>query len=171
MKKVLFILAPKGFRDEEYLEPRKILERGGIKIKVASFKLGTARGIYGTKAKIDLLIDKVIPEDYAGIVFIGGHGMTLLRKRKDLSALAKEFYKKNKLVSAICVAPTILANARLLKGKKATVYPKYQREIEKKGVLVSNKKVVVSDRIITGKGPEAAKEFGETILKKLKIDN
>ncbi|MFH1327320.1 MAG: hypothetical protein ABIH76_00475 [Candidatus Bathyarchaeota archaeon] len=41
-KKVLMIIAPQDFRDEELLETREVLEKGGVETVVASTVAGTA---------------------------------------------------------------------------------------------------------------------------------
>ena len=50
VKKILIVVCPEGFRDEEYLEPRSVLEQDGHKVSVASLKLGQAKGVNGALA-------------------------------------------------------------------------------------------------------------------------
>jgi len=67
----------------------------------------------------------------------------------------------------LCLSPVILANAGILKGKKATCWFSVARMIKKKGAIYTGKKVEIDGLIITGNGPSAAKEFGEKYLKLL----
>ena len=62
-----------------------------------------------------------------------------------------------------------MAKAGLLKGKKATVFRTADsiNELKKGGALISDAPVVVDGEIITGSGPEAAREFGRKIVEGL----
>jgi len=63
----------------------------------------------------------------------------------------------------------VLAKVGLLDGRKATVFRTATtlNELEKGGALISDDPVVVDGKIITGRGPEAAKEFGRKIAESL----
>jgi putative intracellular protease/amidase len=60
------------------------------------------------------------------------------------------------------LAPTILANAGLLKGKKATCAQ--PSNIELKGAIATGKDVERDGNIVTANGPGASTKFGETIV-------
>ena len=69
-------------------------------------------------------------------------------------------------MAAIHLAPEILANAGVLKGKKAVSYLSYN--IKTKGAIVTDKMVERDGNIITGRSQGAATEFGEAIINALK---
>jgi len=163
-KKILIVIAKSKFRDEEYLEPRKALEDAGAIITVASSSLNTSEGMLGFKVKPDVLIGNVKEEDFDGIVFIGGGGAAEYFDNPAAHKLAQGFFEHGKLTSAICIAPATLANAGVLKGKKATSFPSSLPILKAKGVILSNGNVVVDGNIVTAVGPEAAKTFGEKLL-------
>ena len=76
---------------------------------------------------------------------------------------------ENKVIAAICIAPLVLAHARALKGKKATVWSSdfdksAIKELEKEGGIYIDQKSVIDGNIITANGPFAIKEFCENIL-------
>ena len=71
--------------------------------------------------------------------------------------------EKGKVVSAICLAPVILANAGVLKGRKATVSGQEAKAIEAKGAVYTQPGVTVDGNIVTGNAPKSSKLFGETI--------
>ena len=66
--------------------------------------------------------------------------------------------EQNKWIAAICAAPSILGRAGLLKGKKATAYPGFERDLS--GAKLSHDTVCVDGKIITAKGAGVALEFG-----------
>jgi protease I len=102
------------------------------------------------------------------VVFVGGSGSKQYFEDPEALEIAKKAYEKGKIVAAICIAPVILANAGILKGKKATVHHGNEQELEKKGANYINQNVVKDGKIITACGPSAAREFGNTIAKEIK---
>lgn len=169
-KKVLMIIAPKDFRDEEFQEPKAILEREGFKVVVASTVAGTAKGMFGMKVTPDTTVDKVNPAEFDAVVVVGGAGSpTYLWNNVQIQKIVQTLHQKGGLVSAICLSPVVLAKAGLLNGKKATVFRTADsiNELKKGGALISDAPVVVDGEIITGSGPEAARKFGRKIIEGL----
>jgi protease I len=168
-KKILMVIAKNKFRDEEYLEPRKTLEDAGAAITVASSSLNASEGMLGLKVKPDVLIEDMKEEDFDGIVFVGGGGASEYFDSPVAHALARSFFEHGKLTSAICIAPATLANAGVLKGKKATAFPSSLPILKAKGAILSNDNAVVDGKIVTASGPEAAKKFSEKLVEILSI--
>ncbi|MBP2134559.1 protease I [Methanomicrobium sp. W14] len=170
MIKVLVVIAPKRYREEEYEETAKALDRAGIKYDVASTIKGTCEGMMGGTQESSLLISDAKEENYDGIVIIGGLGASdFLWKEEPLVELVKQFDEKKKVVAAICLAPVVLARAGILKGKQATVFETpASRELLRQGGANFVKVHVVSDmNIITADHPISASEFAEAVLDKL----
>ena len=169
-KKVLMIIAPKDFRDEEFHEPKAILEKKGIKVTVASTATGTAKGMFGMQVIPDITVDKVNPAEFGAVVVVGGSGsQTYLWNNLQVHKIVQSLHQQGGLVAAICISPVVLAKAGLLEGKKVTVFRTATtlNELKKVGALISDAPVMVDGKIITGKGPEAAKEFGQKIAESL----
>lgn len=66
-------------------------------------------------------------------------------------------------MSAICLAPVTLANAGLLEGKRATVYPSAKSFLKWKGATYTGNPVEVDGNIVTANGPEVAEEFAQAV--------
>lgn len=166
-EKVLMVIAPENFRDEELLHTREELEHAGAKVTLASTKTA-AKGLLGARVTPDIKLEQVSIDNYDAIVFVGGPGASVYFNDKRALSMASEAFGKGKKTCAICIAPTILANAGVLKGKRATVWDgDYVRKIEGKGASYTGKPVEVDGNIITANGPGAAREFGRTIAKEL----
>lgn len=166
--KVLFIIAPKNFRDEEYFEPKKILEAAGHKITTASTTTDVCSGSLGASVRPDIAVKDVNEKQFDALLIVGGPGSPVLADYPEVLDLIKKFAAANKLVTAICMAPVILAKAGVLKGKKATVWnsPVYRKSVEmlnSGGAIFTQDKVVEDGSIITAFGPEVATLFGERI--------
>ena len=161
--KALFIIAPKDFRDEELLEPKELLDESNVQTVIASKGVEAATGSLGAMVEVDIDYKDANPEDYDAIVFVGGSGSKIYFEDETAFNLAR----KAKVLAAICIAPSILANAGLLKGKKATAFKSEQHNLEQQGTEFTGEPVTVFENIVTASGPAAAREFGEAILKLL----
>ena len=168
-KKILIIIAPKNFRDEEYFIPKEIFLKEYFNITTASKDVTVAIGKLGGTTNINFDITKVNMENYDCL--IGGSGAMIYKDNKTIQNLILEAYKQKKLISAICIAPILLAYSGILKNKKATVWNEdKEQEITLKdhGATYINQTVVIDKNIITANGPQAAEEFAKEIVKYLK---
>ena len=168
--KVLIVIAPEKFRDEEFTVPAAVLQKAGIGYDIASTRRGSCTGMLGAKTNATLSFDEVDPKSYAGILIVGGGGaQSYLWEDEVLGEMVKNFQASAKVVAAICLAPVVLARAGILKGKKATFFgsPLSIREMNAGGAVPVDKEVVSDNRIITANGPAAAKEFAETFIRTL----
>ena len=170
-KKILMIIAPKNFRDEEYFIPKDIFLEKHFKITTASLNTSIATGKLGGTANIDIDISEINSKEYDALVLIGGSGAMIYSKNLILNKKINEFYQQNKLVSAICIAPILLAESGVLKNKNATVWNGDKNQeiiLQNNSATYVNQNVVIDKNIITANGPEAAEEFANTIIKYLK---
>jgi protease I len=168
-KKVLMIVASSNFRDEEYSVPRQFLESKGAKIVVASSKETQSVGMLKkVTVKPDIVLEKVNVKDYHAVLFIGGIGAKEYFANQVAQKIAQETVKNNKILAAICIAPSILANAGVLAGKKATVFKSEAENLKAKGANYTGAAVEVDGKIITANGPDAASDFAQKVADLLK---
>jgi len=168
--KILIAVAPEKFRDEELAVPVANFRKAGIAFDIASTCRGSCLGMLGAKTTATLTFEEVDPNQYGGLVIIGGSGsQTYLWNNARILYLVKHFNESRKIVAAICLAPVVLARAGVLKGKKATYFesPDSTREMKSGGAVLVKKPVVVDGYIITANGPSAAQEFADSILRKV----
>lgn len=167
MVKILMIIAPNNFRDEEYFEPKNVFIENKFQVLTASKEVSVALGKLGGTANVDLDISEINSSDYDGVVFVGGNGAIEYQRDETINKIIHDFLKENKLVSAICIAPTVLAYAGALKDKNATVWNGDSEQSVILGINGANfvdENVVVDENIITANGPHAAKEFAKKIV-------
>lgn len=162
-KQAILIVAQQAFRDEELLEPKAILEKRGIRVRVASKTRHKASGKLGTELEPDLALAEISAGDADAIIFVGGSGARQYFDDPEALKLASGFKVAGKLVGAICVASSILANAGILMGKRVTGFPTEEENIVNHGGEYTGMQVEVDGNIITAKDPSAAREFGEKI--------
>ena len=163
MYRAILIIAPENFRDEELFDTKTALENAGIETKVVSKTTDTATGMLGGTIKPDMTIDDISVDELNALVLIGGSGSSVYFKDAKVQDIAKQAFAKGKIVAAICIAPSTLANAGILSGKKATCYSSEANNIKIKGAIYTGNPVEVDGNIITANGPGAASEFGKMI--------
>jgi protease I len=121
-KKVLMIIPHTQFRDEEFFEPRSILEREGAAVVVGSTSKRTCFGMKGGIVEASVAIAEAKADDYAALVLCGGSSVPdLFWNDKKLHELTAAMAAQGKVVAAISLATVVLAKAKLLEGKQATV--------------------------------------------------
>ncbi len=165
-RRVLLVAAPVGFRDEELLVPRQALERLGAQVTVASTRTGQIVGLLGARLLATASLDRVRLEAFDALLVAGGDGAaTYLWGHEGLLALVRRAHAAGQVVAAICLAPVVLARAGLVTGGEVAVYrsPEALAELERLEVRPSASAVLVSGRIITANGPEAAAAWTEAI--------
>ena len=165
--KIAYLIAYKNFRDEEYFIPREILEKRGVEVDAFSNEEGVAYGSEGGEVEVKNM-KEIDVADYNAIVLAGGGGALKHLNNKKIHDSLIDFEKEEKIIGAICISPVILADAGLLKGKRATVWSsnmdkKPIKMIEKEGAVYCDEGVVVDGRIVTADGPETAKDFGKRV--------
>jgi protease I len=171
MKKVAIIIASENFRDEEYFITKEVIEKKGIRVETVCDRT-KAIGRFGGEAEADILINDLNIDNFDAIVFAGGSGAVKLLDNELSYDIARKALIMGKILAAICIAPTILAKAGVLKGKKATVW---SSDMDKSAIKIiqlndgiyERKSIVKDGNIITGENAEFAQEFGEAIVEEL----
>ncbi|OGJ49154.1 hypothetical protein A2335_02390 [Candidatus Peregrinibacteria bacterium RIFOXYB2_FULL_32_7] len=160
--KILSFIAPQDYQDQEYGDSKMVLEANGHVVITASTAYDVT-GKFGSKTKVDVLLNEVEEKNYSAIIFIGGPGIYDYFDNQLCQKLAKEFYNAGKLTCAICAGPSVLANAGILSGKKATCFESEIENLKIKGANYTGNDVEIDGNIITANGPHSAIKFGEAI--------
>jgi len=163
LRKAVFIIPVQNFQDEELFDTRRFLDMTGVLTVVASTRIGTTRGMLGNTAEAAIAITDLRVDDYDAIVFIGGQGATLYFNSLVALNIAREAAVKRKVLAAISVAPTILANAGVLRGVRATSFISERPGLERAGARYTGVPVERDGLIITATGPIAANGFARAI--------
>jgi protease I len=166
-KKAVLITASSNFRDEELFETQRELEDANVKTVIASTKKTPIKGMLGGRAQAEILIDELQVDDYDAVVFIGGSGAKQYFENQTALNIARQAKEKGKILAAICIAPAILSNAGILDGVRATSFTSEENRLKKAGAKYTGIDVERDGLIITGKGPQAAAQFGQMIVEAL----
>ena len=99
------------------------------------------------------------------LVVPGGKGRYAAMKNIAIQKFIQQQAKKAKYITSVCTGAFLLAEAGLLKGKRATTYHTAFAELATYSVEVLAQKVVHENNIITAAGVSSGIELGLYILK------
>ena len=132
-------------------------------MKIVGVGSDVITGAHGISTVCDAVDSDLTPgDDIEAVILPGGMPGTLnLERSAKVNAFVDYAYENQKLVCAICAAPSILGHKGMLKGKKAVCFPGFESELE--GAELSDSFVVTDGNIITAKGMGSAVKFGIAI--------
>lgn len=172
--KILMVIAPDQFRDEELQVPRKAFTDQGWLVDTASIRTGAAKGMLGAVENIDKDMGAVEAQArqgaYDAVIVVGGMGSPeYLWDNAQLHQMLQTMAGQNKVVASICLSGGVLAKAGLLKDKQATVWemPESLAALKEGGAQYTGQPVTVDGNIITANGPEAAQAFADAIIERV----
>lgn len=156
-----------GFETVEALAVVDILRRAGVETDLVSvtgsLDIKSAQGVV---VRADRHFDTANEE--ADLLFLpGGPGTPYLEEVDGLKGLFMEQNMHEKLIAAICAAPSVLGHWGLLKGKNATCFPGYEKELNGAKAQPAPARVVKDGNIITARGMGTAVDLGLAIIEAL----
>ncbi|MEE8055263.1 MAG: DJ-1 family glyoxalase III [Gammaproteobacteria bacterium] len=167
MATVLVPLAD-GCEELEAVTIVDILRRAGIDVVTAGLDDQLVRASHGVRIMPDTNLDEALTRDYDMVVLPGGlPGADNLNEDPRVKELLKKMANSERFTAAICAAPKVLANAGLLRGKKATAYPGSLDSVNHQAQLVSGDAVVRDGKVITSRGPGTAMDFALALIEAL----
>jgi putative intracellular protease/amidase len=138
---------------------------------------------------------QINPSEYAAIFYAGGHGtMWDFPDNPELAEITKTIYDRGGIIGAVCHGSAGLVNLKfangnyLVAGKKLSCFTNEEEaavgltevvpfllesKLIENGATIEKaanfqKKVVISDRLVTGQNPASASGVGEAMVKLLK---
>jgi len=169
MAKVYVFLA-EGFEDVEALIPIDVLRRGGVKVTTVSISdYLMVQSSHGVNIEADILFEQADYSDADLLMLPGGMpGASNLFMHKGLCQILKKHYEAGKKISAICAAPgVVLAPLGILKDKKATCYPGFEKALAEGDAFYTADLVTVDGQVTTAEGPAAAFPYAYELLSQL----
>ncbi len=163
----VYVFFADGFEEMEAFASVDVLRRAGVPVQMVTVTDDEiVRGAHGIPVLCDKNISNCDFYDGELLLLPGGlPGATTLEESGELRKLILKFAAAGKPLAAICAAPMILGQLGLLKGKKATCYPGFDKYLE--GAEYTGAMVEKDGNIITGKGPGAAIPFALAVVELL----
>ncbi|MBL9139665.1 MAG: DJ-1/PfpI family protein [Verrucomicrobiales bacterium] len=154
-----------GFEEIETVAPVDLLRRAGATVTLASVRGELwVTGRCQMMLKADVSLAEVVGGEFELLLIPGGPGVAALRADGQAARLASDLHNRGKLVAAICAAPTLLADAGLLTGKRFTAHGSVKAELPG---LLEGEPVVEDGLLITSRGAGTAIEFGLALVSRL----
>ena len=80
----------------------------------------------------------------------------------------RHFFEAHKPVAAICHAPTLLAEAGVLKGRKVTSYPSIKTDLINAGANWVDEEVVTDQGLVTSRKPDDLPAFNRKMIEEIR---
>lgn len=158
MKRVCVFFAD-GTEECEALLVVDILRRAEVEVVTASIHAtNQICSSHNVVIQTDTTADRVLNETFDAVVLPGGMpGTKHLAANEIVKQVCVTHANNNKLVAAICAAPSALAGFGLLDGVKATTHFAFTDQLA--GAIVTNQPVVLDQNILTACGLGATLPF------------
>ena len=167
-KKAALIIASQNFQEEELFGTKNVLDAAQVQTSIVSTRTGMIQGMLGNMAEASIPVNRLKVDDYDAIIFIGGTGAAEYVGNPLITNMIRETIRKGKVLGAIGVAPTILANANVLAGIQATSFISERDTLVQAGAIYTIFPVQKDGNIITATGSPAAAQFGRFIVDALR---
>jgi len=166
MPRVLVPIAD-GSEELEAISIVDVLRRGDVDVVLASLTGKMVVASRGTKIVPDTSLDDALGQEFDMVVLPGGMpGTKHLDADERIHGLLKKMVDSDRFVGAVCAAPSVLAHAGLLDGKRATCFPGFLDNISE-SVSSTNAVVERDGKIITSRAAGTAMEFALEIVEVL----
>ncbi len=163
-----FIFLATGFEETEAIVTIDILRRAELEVEIVSVtSQKEVTGAHGITVVADSSFEDVDFSTGKMLILPGGMpGTRNLSEHAGLKKLITSYHTAKKYLAAICAAPMILGEMKLLKDEKAISYPGFEQHLL--GAQLAEESVAASGKFITAKGPGVAAQFALEIVKTLK---
>ena len=128
--------------------------------------VGSLQDEFQPDAKLD---GSVRMEDYSGVVFCGGAGARELQDNADALRLAREAAEQQKLVAAWGESVAVLAQAGVLKKRRATGAPGVEALVRQGGGRFTGRQVEQDGTIVTAADDAAGLRFAKRLVQVVNI--
>jgi len=165
----ILIMLDKLVEDSEFLYPYyRFQEEGYIVDVVASKAHETYVGKHGVPFTSNLSPDRVLIDDFDGLIIPGGRAPDYMRTDKRLVDIVKEACQKGKVVAAICHGPQMLIEADVLRGRMVTCWKSVATDVKNAGAVFLDEAAVVDGNLVTSRSPADLPHFCRETIRLLR---
>lgn len=152
MSSTVLIPIAQGTEEMEAVIPIDVFRRASIKVSVIS-ENNIVTCSHGIKLIPDILYKDLDPEDEFDAIFLPGglKGTTNFLKNEDLKDILVKHNAKSKLIAAVCAAPTVLSEFKILTAESTiTSHPSVKEQLQQ--YHYREESIVLWKNIITSRG-------------------
>jgi protease I len=163
------IVATDGFEHSELTEPKRLLEKAGMRVDViapeGAWITSWKNNNWGEKVKVDATLDKADASHYDALVVPGGViNPDKLRLDRRAVEFIRQFAAQGKPIAAICHGPQMLIEADLVRGRQITSWPSLQTDLKNAGAQWHDREVVQDGDLITSRKPDDIPAFVAALI-------
>lgn len=166
------ILTDNGFEESELTSPKKALEDAGAEVFILSNEKqvkGWNHGNWSITLDTDVLLQDAKPENYDALMIPGGViNPDKMRRDEKYIAFAKHFLENAKPLAAICHAPQLLIETKLLKNRTLTSFHSIKTDLKNAGANWRDEEVVVDNGLVTSRSPKDLEAFNRKMLEEIR---
>ena len=160
---VSYVFLANGFEEVEAIASVDVIRRAGIDIATVGIGSKNITGSHGITVVCDLDETQADFDNFDGVLLPGGMPGTLnLEKSSTVNKFLDKAFETDKLICAICAAPSILGHKNMLIGRRAVCFPGFESELN--GAVVTDSYVETDGNLITAKGMGSAVDFGLAVV-------
>lgn len=159
------VILPEGFEELEAVAPIDLLRRAGVDVTVVSLDHDVAvMGRSQITLRCDATLDSVSGRLFDLLFLPGGPGVKRLRADPRVRTAVLAHHAAGRCLAAICAAPTVLADAGLLDGRRYTAHFSVAEELP---ALLAGERTVADGTVLTSRGAGTAVDFGLLLVEKV----
>jgi protease I len=159
------VLIENIYQDLELWYPVLRLRAAGAEVQIVGETAGKSyTGSHGYPAQAEVGAKDIRAEDFDGVVVPGGYAPDKMRRNPAMVDLVRALNREGKLVAAICHAGWMLAEADVVRGRRATSVANIRTDLINAGANWEDAEVVVDRNLVTSRTPSDLPAFGEAIV-------
>ena len=160
---MIYVFFANGFEEVEAITSVDVIRRAGIDIATVGIGSKNITGSHGITVVCDLDETQADIDNFDGVLLPGGMPGTLnLEKSSTVNKFLDKAFETDRLICAICAAPSILGHKNMLIGRRAVCFPGFESELN--GAVVTDSYVETDGNLITAKGMGSAVDFGLAVV-------
>lgn len=164
---MVYIILGEGFEETEAIVPCDLLRRAGVDVRYAGIGGREITGGHGITVCADCVAEETDLTKAEMLVLPGGlGGVASIQKSETVLKAVRQVYENGGYAAAICAGPTVLAGLGITDGKRATCYPGCEAQMG--SAVICEENAVIDGRVITGRAPGAAFDFGLALIRALR---
>jgi protease I len=162
------VLIENTYQDLELWYPALRLRAAGAEVQIVGESAGKAyTGSHGYPGTADVGAKDIRAEDFDGVVIPGGYAPDKMRRNSAMVDLVRTMNREGKMVAAICHAGWMLAEADVVRDRRATSVSNIRTDLVNAGAKWEDSEVVVDRNLVTSRTPTDLPAFGEAIVNAL----
>ena len=151
------------FEEVEAISPIALLRRAGVEVTCVSNRTDVIGAHYIHLTDISL-INEIEYQEYDALLIPGGPHYRFIENFGYALNIIEYFMKEERIVCAICAAPTILGKLNLLINRKYTCFTCMNEDF---GGSFIDESIVIDGNLITARSAAASIDFAYAIIEKL----